>query len=144
MTTIATDGKTIAADSRITGQFIDEHQKLFKVGDSVFGIAGTLTVAMRFIDWVKAGTPPEATPSIDDETAILQLTPAGVWYWDQALRPVQYRRPYAAIGSGADFALGALVAGCTPRQAVAVACELDESSAPPITVMRVPRNKGHK
>jgi hypothetical protein len=39
MTTIATDGKTIAADSRVTGTFIGRHEKLFEIGDS--GTNGT-------------------------------------------------------------------------------------------------------
>lgn len=139
MTTIATDGKTMAADSRVTGGFMNTHRKLYSIGDSVFGIAGTVSKVLRVVDWISAGCPDGSKPDVDDEFAILQLSPQGLWHWDHALRPFQYGTSYAAIGSGAQFALGAMLAGKNPAKAVAIACELDECSGPPIEVARLPR-----
>lgn len=39
---------------------------------------------------------------------------------------------HAAIGSGADFATGAMEAGATARKAVEIACRRDLNSRPPI------------
>lgn len=142
MTTIATDGKTIAADSRVTGTFIGQHDKLFQIGDSVFGISGNIPRVMRVVDWLSAGCPEASKPDVEDDFAILQLHQGGVWYWDSSLRPIRYGIPYAAIGSGAEFAMGAMLAGKSPKLAVEIACELDECSGHPINSMRAPRQKG--
>jgi len=140
MTTIATNGKVIAADSRITGDYIDSHPKLFQIGDSVFGIAGMMTRVLKVIDWLSMGCPESNKPDVnDDGFTLLQVCSEGIFYWDGNLRPVQMRGPYAAIGSGSQYAMGAMHAGKNPRRAVEICCELDESTAPPIVVMRVPR-----
>lgn len=131
----------MAADGRTTGMFIGQHDKIFEIGGSLFGIAGVTTKAMKVVDWLAAGCPDGAKPDTDDEFAILQLTHDGIWFWDSALRPIKFGTPYAAIGSGADFALGAMLAGKSPKQAVEIACKLDEGSGPPIVSAKLPRQK---
>lgn len=144
MTTIATDGKTIAADSRTTGMWIGQHEKIFGIGDSLFGVAGAMSRAMKVVDWLAAGCPAESRPETEDDFAILQLSGKGIWIWDSTLRPVQMGTPYAAIGSGAPFALGAMLAGKSPRQAVEIAAKLDECTGPPIISVRLPRSRDKK
>jgi hypothetical protein len=144
MTTIATDGKTIAADSRVTGTFIGRHDKLFEINGSVFGVSGNVTRVMRVVDWLAAGCPDNSRPEVDDDFAILQLHPEGVLFWDSALRPVAYGIPHAAIGTGGEFAMGAMMAGKSPEKAVEIACGLDECSGPPIVSMRLPRKRGSR
>ena len=54
MTTVATDGKTVAADSQATGSYIEQTgvPKLWLVGKSVVACAGNYALALKFVDWV--------------------------------------------------------------------------------------------
>ncbi len=131
----------MAADGRTTGMFIGTHEKIFEIGGSLFGIAGVTTKAMKVIDWLASGCPDNSKPDTDEDFAILQLSDEGIWFWDAALRPIKFGTPYAAIGSGADYALGAMLAGKSPKQAVEIACRLDESSGPPVIAARLPRKR---
>jgi ATP-dependent protease HslVU (ClpYQ) peptidase subunit len=47
----------------------------------------------------------------------------------------EIKRPFAAVGSGSELAMGALAAGASARRAVRVACEFDINSRPPIHVV---------
>lgn len=46
-------------------------------------------------------------------------------------------RGYAACGTGADLAIGAMAAGKSAREAVAIACKWDINSRPPVHVLRL-------
>lgn len=46
-------------------------------------------------------------------------------------------RGFAAVGSGADVALGAMRAGKTAKEAVHIACEFDINSRPPVHVLEL-------
>jgi ATP-dependent protease HslVU (ClpYQ) peptidase subunit len=54
----------------------------------------------------------------------------GVW-------PATTMGGYAAVGSGADYALSAMDAGASARDAVAIACRRDIHSRPPLHVIRL-------
>ena len=72
--------------------------------------------------------------SMKDEPDGLLLMDSGEAYWLGAhLVPMPTRVP-AAIGSGARFAMGALLAGADIRKAVEIACELDSQSSGPVQV----------
>ena len=71
-------------------------------------------------------------PDDDGETTMFALHrdgrlfcfEGGSWYLNEG--------PFAAIGSGADSALGALHAGATAKQAVEISCLVDRNSGPPV------------
>lgn len=44
---------------------------------------------------------------------------------------------YAAVGSGADYALAAMDAGASAREAVSIACRRDVFSRPPVHVLKL-------
>jgi ATP-dependent protease HslVU (ClpYQ) peptidase subunit len=52
---------------------------------------------------------------------------------DDDLSVMRHNNGYYGIGSGANYAIGALYAGADPVRAVEIACELNAFSAPPIT-----------
>jgi hypothetical protein len=54
----------------------------------------------------------------------------GVW-------PATTMGGYAAVGSGADYALSAMDAGATAKEAVVIACRRDINSRPPVHVLRL-------
>lgn len=135
MTTIAADLKGIAADSRVCGDYLEESIKIFRVKGSLYGIAGDLTALLAFIDWRR--NPRKPKPDLGGDSEILELNPKGIWYWDKHLRPVRCARPYAAIGSGACYAITALRLGKSPKQAVEIAAEFDQFTAPPVLVEKL-------
>ena len=131
MTTVATNGEVMAADSCISGDYADEGSKIRRIGRSLYGIAGDYTAAMKFLDW---RAKPKSKPDVSGDFEALEINAKGIWYWDNNLRPVKAGRKFAAIGSGSSAAMGAMLAGKGPREAVKIACQLDNASALPIIV----------
>lgn len=133
MTCIATDGKTIAADGRsCMGDLImtDEAEKLVRGTDgSVIGCAGDRGACALVREWFAKGadteTIPKLHPSEEDGgpfTALILRPDGKVEGLDQHFVFMPRSAP-AAIGTGGEIALGALLSGKTPKEAVALAAE---------------------
>lgn len=125
MTTIATDGKRMAADTWQTGNYIDQFalQKMEVIEGTLVGVSGSPLHALLFFEWLREGNSNDE-PILGKAFRALRVSSLGVWFWDKQLTPVEVGAP-AAIGSGARFAMGAMLAGATPEEAVRVAMELD-------------------
>lgn len=134
MTTVAYDGITMAADSRTTGDYKDDHcQKLFRVGKAVIGVAGAYSAGLLFIRWFKDQTKPK--PDLPDDFYAL-VARDGIWFYDSNLIPIPTRAP-TAIGSGAHLALGAMAVGATAAEAVRIARQYDESTGGRVRTLKV-------
>lgn len=127
MTVIVTDGKAMAADSRVTGAdgslLTDAGRKLFHAPDgSAVGASGDAASCELVKEWFDKGADPECFPgSLDEDLDVLILRPDGTVQWmDRKCAPVTLTAP-AATGCGADYALGALAIGADLRWAVEVA-----------------------
>ncbi|NML04281.1 hypothetical protein [Sphingomonas sp. G-3-2-10] len=138
MTTIATDGVTMAADGLVTAEHIVEataYRKVEQLEDGrVVGCAGVLTSCEAFRNWLRdgQGDPPE----LDEEfTAIVADGTREVVVYDQKCRALRLPVPYAA-GSGAHLALGAMLAGKCPTEAVQIACDRDVFSGGTILTLK--------
>ena len=144
MTTIAYDGKTLAADTQMTiGDTTDSTCiKIVKRGAVLAGACGTSAMCKAFRDWFiggMRGDPPKPYhaeksdwsywglifPPQSDSFLILQ-EPG--WNW--------LRAPFYATGSGGDIATGALAMGATAEEAVRVASRFDTATGGEITVLR--------
>lgn len=136
MTTIATDGRTMAADSRGCANDVircDNEQKLRRLKDGrIVGFSGTSSAAREYIDWLDNGGD---RPKIEDSFAALVLHQNGTAevHCDNAL-PDEADLP-AVLGSGGAIALGAMLAGATPEQAVAIAAQRDPFTGGKIKAM---------
>lgn len=129
MTCVATDGKTIAADSRTCiGHLIisDAGVKLARGRDgSIIGIAGETGVAALVRDWFEKGESLTDIPRLrlgkdDDGFAAIALRPDGrVQYIEQNFTYVDLETP-AAVGTGAEVAIGLILAGKSPGEAVEI------------------------
>lgn len=92
-------------------------------------------MAERFVQWMEAGADPEgwgADPK-PDLRAIIVRPDGQVFLCDDGLHfsgPIETSR--YAIGSGAEFALGAMSMGADAVRAVEVACEHDFHSGGPV------------
>lgn len=136
MTTIATDGRTMAADSRgCANELIrnDAEKKLHRLKDGrVVGASGTITAARAYIRWLEEGG---ERPKIEGAFSAIVLNPNGsaqIHYNDD--EPDDLAFP-AAIGSGTALALGAMLAGASPAEAVAIAAKRDPFTGGTITEM---------
>ena len=138
MTVIATDGESMAGDSLTTAgnQVVAFRQKVFKFADGrIAGACGDTTECRKLMRWLEHGGD---KPDVGDAFALV-LSPDGTAeYWDKELEPLPYIVPMA-IGSGGDLAIGAMLAGASPEEAVKLAIERDISCGGEITVIERPR-----
>lgn len=140
MTTIATDGKTIAADSQGTsnGTVTSMNQtKLFRHDGCVYGTSGPSADGLLYRKWVKDGRPDNDKPDLSDRFLSMVINRAGVFEEGSSLQQLKVDAPFA-IGSGRDIAFGALHAGMTPKQAVQIACRLDTCTGGKVRTMKCP------
>lgn len=135
MTTIATDGKTMAGDGRISAgdeRLSDTTVKVHKLDDGrIVGISGCSYSAIELIRYMRDGG---ERPELSDDMHVLMLyTDGTVHLMNRRFVPVRVDVPNA-IGSGADYAMGAMLAGATPEQAVQIAAQRDLFTGGKITV----------
>ena len=135
MTIIATDGKSMAGDGRTSFSNTiasDQTQKVHRLTDGrIFGCCGAHHDTVAFRAWMLGGGD---FPKLDDGFQALILNPDGTVDWcDKDNVLTTYPVPMA-IGSGMDFALGAMDAGCTPEQAVVITCGRDKNCGGSIVV----------
>lgn len=142
MTTIAYRDDVLAADTQITcGGTIDGWaQKAFRKGRLLYATSGSSGLGDRFASWVSGGMQGDA-PCLkgegDKDGGHGYLFPGGdrvVWRYDDVW--ATHRAPFFAYGSGAEIALGAMLAGASAEEAVRAAAERDIATGGEITVLR--------
>jgi hypothetical protein len=142
MTTVAWDGKTLASESRATrGHEIAPwaEQKLFVREGKVYASAGEGNLTEPLMTWHAAGGDIDKAPKGDPETGwtLLVIGHDGAYiYTSSSPYPYKITSPYA-MGSGKQFALGALHAGKSAKEAVEIACRLDVWSGGEIQVVDI-------
>jgi hypothetical protein len=130
MTVVATNGQSMATDSRTcNGDIVlsDDAEKLTVAKDgSLVGCAGEAAACSLVREWFEGGEDLEAIPKFPqspDETgasrfkALILRTDGRVEFREACFTPVPIAAP-AAIGSGGDLAVGAMLAGKSPGEAV--------------------------
>ena len=140
---VAWDGKSIACDSMsISGEYKQETEKMRTLKDgTILAWTGPYENGLGLIDWWNAGAVQDEWPvfqSKDGDWARLIVAKGNeVVEYEQLPYPQPVTTPYAAWGSGRDFAIGALAMGATAKEAVEVACKHCLSCGPPIRVADV-------
>jgi hypothetical protein len=137
VTTIATDGKTVASDSRrcAGSELIDECTvKIKTVGGTTYAITGTFACFLAAIEWHQKGAIPGDQPkgTEKDYWTLLVMTEDAV---DKYSHDLPYSDPFPypqAFGSGASYAMAALKMGKSPREAIEVAKQLDIHTGGPV------------
>lgn len=141
MTTIATDGKVIAADGQsTTGDMVTgtETVKLTRLPDgSIVGGCGELAPMRRAINCLHS---PDAHPDdLTGEFTLLRLCSDGkVLVYEGCLFAFELPAP-VAVGTGREFAMGAMLAGKGPKEAVDIAIQRDIYSGGTVLVMEPTR-----
>jgi len=159
MTTIAFKDNTFAADSRCSSNYSSRHttrcDKLHRLkSGAILGCAGAddtrgLVALLDNIASSELLPDTEALSDIRQNTTALLLFPNGdLWQIEIDMIPYentdewnasvfQIKEPFAAIGSGEEFALGAMEFGATAEEAVKCACKWDLNSALPVITMGI-------
>lgn len=132
MTTIAWDGKTLAADKRVTfGMEIATTTKIFRINGMLVGCSGDASIGSSCVQWVRDGMNKNNYPEAQrtDPCSLLVIHADGtINFYGKAPDPLVIEDSHFTIGSGGEFAHAALYLGKTAREAVEVACALDSSS----------------
>jgi hypothetical protein len=131
MTTIAWDGRTLAADRRVvSGQVISETTKIRKTGDGrLLGAAGNAVLCRLWMDWVEfGGNRPDILSDKDDWINGIEIMLNGEC-WEHSRHGIfQNEGPFTAIGSGFHFALATIAMGGDAVRAVEIATALDPAT----------------
>lgn len=131
MTTIAWDGKTLAADRQITFNAIKEGSitKILKRKKDgiLLAASGALPLAYAFHQWFLAGGKGKPPPcKVDDSTCAVQLLyPSGKLVSYDKVGKYEKKLDVFAEGTGYELALGAMAAGATAEEAVRIASRFD-------------------
>jgi len=137
MSVIVWDGKYLAADKQATnGSLARTTTKIGKrtlnnKDDSfLWGVTGDADLGAARIEWIAqtrrkidAGQYPTALPGASATVMVIDFL--GVWLWENMPFPMKIEDEHLAIGSGRDFALGALHRGADAAQAVITASVFD-------------------
>lgn len=142
MTTIAFDGKTVAADTlacRGCQKILQPAEKLRVHKGAIYGVFGGYETFEAWIAWEQAGCDPYKLPieGSDTKSGLLKFR-------DEGCVSFHAGAPYAfpivgpnAWGSGSEYALAALAMGAAAFAAVAIAKQFDPYTGGDIVVYDV-------
>jgi ATP-dependent protease HslVU (ClpYQ) peptidase subunit len=140
MTTIAWDGRILAADRQSTwGGTATKTRKIFRGVHPdgrkvIYGCAGLTHECQAFTRWINGEI---EKPDLTDIT-ILSIDHLGrVWYASQAMLWARLRVKQWAIGTGCDYALGAMAAGKSAAEAIRIASKLDVNTGFGVDVLEL-------
>ena len=137
MSVVAWDGKTLAADSQATCEGRKKTVvKLITRGPNLaLAWVGDHEQGLILADWYMKGADPATWPAFQTKDSFTELIVAFdnrcVFY---EVLPVaqEVTEPFAAWGSGAAIAIGAMAVGASARAAVAAACRFNIWCSEPV------------
>ena len=128
MTIIVWDGVTLAADKQVTtGGLKQTVTKIFEIRGHLVGFSGDFDLAQTLKHWFKEGADISNYPAFQSEddkfVAMLVITPnKEILKYERSPHPILMNESKVyAMGSGRDFAVGALAMGATAEEAVRIA-----------------------
>lgn len=129
MTVICWDGRTLAANKRVSfGTSIATTTKIHRIDGMLVGCAGGAAEGRACVQWVRDGMDRSQYPSVqkEDPCSFLVILPNGaIHYYSKAPDPLVIEDKTFAIGSGSEYADAAMYLGKSAREAVEVAIALD-------------------
>lgn len=149
MTTIAFDGRSIAADRMCSignTPVRSPHPKIrrlvYKNLPAVMGTSGSVEYGHALVDWLQAGAHAGKEPELSNDgdsnyCTVLLATKESVYLFSNSCVGVPLGAIPWAAGSGADYALGAMAAGASAKRAVEIAITLDVNSGCGVDVLRL-------
>lgn len=140
MTTLAYRDGVLAADSLATAGGIRDSEvlKVRKIGRLLTAGCGSGALCEKFVGWVQRGMPgnsPWEGSGADGNSLLVAPDRSLVVFGVNG--PWRVDRPFYALGSGGDIALGAMAAGASAEEAVEIAIRFDVYSGGPIRSIRL-------
>lgn len=136
MTVIAWKDGIMAADSVSSrGDTRYYVRKLHRVGNLVVGMSGNTDSCEALLDWFRKGRQIETFPKCQEkDTYACAVFALGgrVYTIDQTPYPSEMLAPFGAIGCGREVAIGAMAAGATATEAIAIASTWCDGCGGPI------------
>lgn len=141
MTTIAYDGKQIAADTlECCGDMRFGYRNKIHLlsGDRYVAFAGNTSYIVQMVKWLEDGinTPPPEIREGDDISGLYIDENRNAWEIDKFARLFPACIPWAG-GTGERYAMACLKLGVSVRKAVEIAIELDRGSGGQVQVVDV-------
>ncbi len=143
MTTIVCTHEGMAADTRVSveGSAFYHANKIFRIGNSLFGTAGDGMMCLVMIEWLKTAQRSRHalykhwTENTERYACgLLELNPNGIFLWDGWGVPEKINDKRYALGSGNMAAMDAIDHGADLEEAVRRAAKYDQYSGAPIQV----------
>jgi ATP-dependent protease HslVU (ClpYQ) peptidase subunit len=140
VTTIAFDGRTMAADRQISNGNRRERIKT-KIrrlrNGALAGAAGDAYLCGHFLDWLddEVTELEIADECVDDVECVVAFPDGKVFIYNGRGHPIEIDEPVYAIGSGSDFALSMLEVGKSAREAVEYAHTRDTGTGKDVDVL---------
>ena len=141
MTTIVCDRKTMVADKRASGDTLFLTTKIFRINNSLIGFSGNIEQALRFMEWRRS---PDTKPCFDGgfQCEVIELSACGaLTWWGAEMVGIKIENDHYAIGSGSQFALGAMAMGASPAKAIKIAARWDGATGSEIQTMTLKAGK---
>ncbi len=130
MTTIAWDGRTLAADRQSSndGCRMGQATKLRRMADGrLVAAAGAATRCTLYLTWLEDQSQPRPPWQDDTETSVhaLEVLLDGTVLRHEEHGAYALDAPHIALGSGAPYALAAMACGRDAADAVRIASQFD-------------------
>jgi ATP-dependent protease HslVU (ClpYQ) peptidase subunit len=142
MTIIVWDGKSLVADKQATNAGLKlTTTKIFKINGNLVGFSGDFDYAFAMKKWFENGADPEKFPKHQEDdnkwVGMIVIAPdKKILKYERSPYPIDLTESNClCIGSGRDFAFGALAMGADAKKAVEVACEHESSCGMGIDVL---------
>lgn len=133
MTIIVWDGKTLAADKQATNSdLVRKVTKIRRIRGHLVGVSGDWDRAQEIFDWFERGAEHEKLPAFqkaDDFIGLLVITPdKRIFKYERSHVPMDFsEEDWFCMGSGRDYAYGALYMGANAASAVMAASAFSTS-----------------
>ncbi len=126
MSVVCWDGKTLAADKQITSsEMLKSGRKIYQTrAGNIAAFTGSLEQGLVLIRWHEAGSDESKWPAFQrtaDWTRLIIANSMHCVTYDQEPIEQVIDGPFAAWGTGRDFAMGAMAMGANAAQAVEIA-----------------------
>lgn len=147
MTTIAWDGRMLAADTQETAaghiRLQYRSHKLIELPDVFFVGCGPSSECARLEAWVRRGMKIEDAPQLEGEgqsAVVVNKRSRAVWTVTgrNTAVAVECHEPFMATGSGWEFAYAAMALGKNAREAVEFAARFDLFTSVPVDFIEIP------
>lgn len=144
MTTVAYDGRSLAADRQIScdGTVYRSAKKIHEIDGSLIACCGSVGQINHFLKWFKAGRKKKA-PDLDEFGAI-EITKGRAYTWEGDSRIELGADDKVAIGSGWCWAASAMDFGKTAAEAVQYASTRDNGTGYGVDFVEIRKRQGAK